>query len=90
VIKLPWTVEELIQIEGRVRRETRTAGVEAGYFVVDASIDRHLLEILASKFDERSAALGEAPDDFDFSALLSTALTGRTSTRSELLAQFGL
>jgi superfamily II DNA or RNA helicase len=90
VLELPWTVEELIQFEGRVRRVTRTADVEAGYFVVDASIDRHLLEMLASKFDERSAALGEAPDDFDFSALLSTALTGRTSTRSELLAQFGL
>lgn len=90
ILELPWTVEELIQFEGRVRRVTRTADVEAGYFVVDASIDRQLLEMLAAKFDERSEALGAAPDDFDFSALLSTALAGKTTTRAELLAQFGL
>lgn len=90
ILELPWTVEELVQFEGRARRTTRTADVEAAYFTVDASIDRHLLEMLAAKFDERTAALGLENADFDISALISSALGGKTSSRAELLAQFGL
>jgi len=90
VLELPWTVEELIQFEGRARRTTRTADVEAVYITVDASVDRHLLEMLAAKFDERTAALGVETADFDISTLISTALSGKTTTRAELLSQFGL
>jgi SNF2 family DNA or RNA helicase len=90
VLELPWTAEELIQFEGRVRRVTRTGGVEAAYFVVDASIDAHLLDMLTTKREERATALGATSDDFDFSDLIASSLACKTSSRSELLAQFGL
>lgn len=90
ILELPWTVEELIQFEGRVRRTTRTGSVEAAYLVVDASIDRRLMEMLAVKREERALALGATADDFDFSDLIAASLAGKTTTRDELLAQFDL
>jgi hypothetical protein len=90
VLELPWTVEELIQFEGRIQRVTREEDVEAVYFVVDASLDKSLLDMLAHKLDERVAAIGGETRDLDFSHLLRDAFCDNTAARASLLATFGL
>lgn len=97
VLELPWTVEELVQFEGRVQRTTRSeasklrsADVEAAYFVVDGSMDKKLLDMLAVKLEERVAALGGETRDVDFSRLLRDALCDNERARTSLLAQFDL
>lgn len=90
ILELPWTVEELIQFEGRIQRVTREGDVEAVYFVVDGSLDKSLLDMLAHKLEERVAAIGGETRDLDFSHLLRDAFCDNTATRDSLLATFGL
>ena len=90
VLELPWTVEEAIQFEGRLARTTRAAmsEVEMAYIVLDDSFDRHCLDLLTTKLEDRRAVLGSEASDENLHGLLKNA--GHDAILDSMLRKVGL
>jgi len=81
-VELPWTIEEALQLEGRLARTGRKDPVPFGYVVVEGSYDQLLVETLIDKVEDRAKLL---PGDDE----LGDTLRG-VGTVDTILARLGL